>query len=194
MAWLPFYASENDSPTLLSHLNTSEEVAFIVSDGPGKWIARKTVDALPDGRYCLWHIPSGPLPHFRGVKEPPGEITDPFGGWSEERAGADPTQPYFGAGHPGVIWLNIHYKVTDRLSGETLVGLSSFEWIGNHYRSAGVAAKPETEKYWKNLGRWLKKHAVKVPRCGPRQPTPPEIWAFSDAQAMFEAGVEGGNN
>lgn len=194
MAWLPFYATENDTPTLLSHLNASEDVAFIVSNGPGKWIAIMTLEALPDGRYCLWHVPSGPLPLFRGVKELPGEITAPFDGWSEETAVADPTQPYFGAGYPGVFWLNIHHKVTDRLSGEALVGLSSFEWIGNHYRRAGVAAKTETEKCWKSLGRWLKEHAAKVPRGGPRQPTPPEIWAFSDAQAMFETGVDGGNN
>jgi hypothetical protein len=193
MAWLPFYASENDLPSLLSHLNASEEVAFVVSNGSGKWIAVKTLESLTDGRYCLWHVPSGPLPLFRGAKETPGEIATPFAGWSEARAGADPTKPYFGAGHPGVFWLNVRSKDTHRVSGETLVGLSSFEWIGNHYKSIGSAAKPETEKFWKALGRWIKKFAVKVPRGGPQQPAPPEIWAFSGAQAMFEAGAKGGN-
>lgn len=194
MAWLPFYASENDIPALLSHLNASEDLAFIVSDGPGKWIAKNAIDALADGRHCLWHVASGPLPLFRGAKVPPGEIANPLVGWSEVRAGADPTNPYFGAGHPGVFWLNLYSRVTDRVSGESLVGLSSFEWIGNHYKSIGVAAKSETEKYWKSLALWMKTLAVKVPRGGPRQPTPPEIWAFSDAQALFEAGIEGGNN
>jgi hypothetical protein len=75
-----------------------------------------------------------------------------------------------------------------------LVGLSSFEWIGSHYKSIGVVPKPETEKFWKALARWVKKVAVKVPRGGPQQPTPPEIWTFSGAQAMFEDGVKGGNN
>lgn len=194
MPWLPFYASQNDLPALLSHLNASEEVAFIVSNGPGQWIAIKTLKALEDGRYCLWHRPGGALPLFRGAKVTPGEIADPFLGWSEERAGADSTNPYFGAGHPGVFWLNIHCSVTDRLSGEPLVGLSSFEWIGNHYKSVGVISKPETEKYWKNLRRWVETVATKVPRGGPLEPTPPEIWAFSDAQALFETGVKGGNN
>lgn len=194
MPWLPFYASESDWPALLSHLNASEELAFVVSNGPGKWIAVKALESLTYGRYCLWHVPSGPLPLIRGAKEAAGEITNPFAGWPEERAGADPTKPYFGAGHPGVFWLNIRCKEAHRVSGEALVGLSSFEWIGNHYKSIGVAAKPETEKFWKTLGRWVKKLAVKVPRGGPQQPTPPEIWAFSGAQAMFEAGVKGGNN
>lgn len=194
MAWLPFYASESDFSALLAHLNASEEVAVVVSDGPGKWIAIETLEALTDGRYCLWHVPSGPLPLFRGAKEPAGEISNPFIGWSEVRAGADPTQPYFGVGHPGVFWLNLCSQVTDRLSGETLVGLSSFEWIGNHYKSAGIAAKPETETYWKSLGRWVRTVAVKVPRGGPLQPTPPEIWAFSNAQAVFGIGVNGAIN
>jgi hypothetical protein len=78
------------------------------------------------------------------------------------------------------------------VSDATLVGLSSFEWIGNHYKSIGSAVQPETEKSWKALGRWVKKFAVKVPRGGPQQSTPPEIWAFSGAQAMFEAGAKGG--
>jgi hypothetical protein len=194
MPWLPFYASESDLPDLLSHLNASEELAFVVSNGPGKWIAVNAVESLQNGRYCLWHVPSGPLPLFRGAKEAPGEITNPFAGWSEERAGADPTTPYFGAGHPGVFWLNIRSTDTHRVSGEMLVGLSSFEWIGSHYKSIGVVPKPETEKFWKALARWVKKVAVKVPRGGPQQPTPPEIWTFSGAQAMFEDGVKGGNN
>ncbi len=194
MAWLPFYASEKDSLTLLSHLNASEELAFVISNGPGKWIATNTLDALVDGRHCLWHIASGPLPVFRGAKVPSGEIANPFIGWSEEKPGADPATPYFGAGHPGVFWLNLHSRVSDRVSGESLVGLSSFEWIGNHYKSIGVAAGPETEKCWKRLALWIRTLTVRVPRGGPLQPTPPEIWAFSDAQALFAAGAGGGNN
>jgi hypothetical protein len=103
MAWLPFYASEDDIPALLSHLNTSEKIAFIVSNGPGKWIVVKALESLTDDRYCLWHITSGPLPLVRGAKEAPGAITNPFAGWTEARGGADLTKQYFGAGHPGVF-------------------------------------------------------------------------------------------
>ena len=193
MAWLPMYLSESDLPSLQSHLNASEEIAFIVPNGTGKWIAVSSLESLVNGRYCLWHIPSGPLPLDRGPNEKPGEITNPFAGWVEARTGADTSQPYFGAGHPGVFWLGVYTKQTDRMSGEALVGLSSFGWIGNHYRIIGSAAKPETEKFWKALGRWVKKHAVKIPRGGPQQATPTEIWAFSGAQVMFENGVKGGN-
>jgi hypothetical protein len=193
MAWLPFYASESDLSTLLSHLNASEEIAFVVSNGPGKWVAVQSIELLKDGRYCLWHVPSGPLPLFRGAKEAPDEITNPFAGWSDARAGFEIIEPFFGAGHPGVFWLNVRCKAKHRVSGEPLVGLSSFEWIGNYFKAVGIAAKPETAKFWKALGRWFKKVTVKVPRGGPQEPTPPEIWAFAGAQAMFEAGVRGGN-
>ncbi len=192
MAAIMMYLSETDVPTLLSHLNASEEIAFIVSNGPSRWIAVRTLGALANGRHCLWHIPSGPLPLFRGADEVPGEITNPFSGWSEVKAGADPTKPYFGAGHPGVFWLSVYTKNTHSVPGETLIGLSDFGWIGNHYRIIGSAAKPETEKYWKALGRWVKKHAIKVPRGGPQLSAKPEIWAFRGAQAMFEAGAKGG--
>ncbi len=193
MAGILMYLSESDVPALLAHLNASEEIAFIVSNGPGRWIAVKPRESLAVGSHCLWHIPSGPLPLFRGANEEPGVITNPFEGWSEVKAGADATRPYFGAGHPGVFWLSIYIWNSHSVPGQMLLGLSSFEWIGNHYRIIGSAAKPETEKYWKGLGRWVKKHAVKVPRGGPQQPTKPEIWAFRGAQALFEAGVKGGN-
>jgi len=74
------------------------------------------------------------------------------------------------------------------------VGLSSFEWIGNRYQAISSAAKPETERWWKNLGRWVKKSAIKVPHGGPAASTPPEIWAFAGAQTMFDQGAKGGNN
>lgn len=194
MAWLPFYAIADDVLALLAYLNSSTEIAFIVSNGTGKWIAADSLASLPDGRHCLWHVPGGPLPLFRGANESPGEIANPFLGWSEARSGADRSQPYFGAGHPGVFWLNVDLRENEAAAHEILVGLSSFEWIGNHYRMIGHPAKPETEKFWKALGRWVKRTAIKVPRGGPQYCTPPEIWAFPGAQAMFEAGAKGAPN
>ena len=193
MSWLPMYATERDLLALLSYLNESDEIAFIVSDGTGKWIAGRTVESLKDGRHCLWHVPSGALPLVRGAKAVPGEIDDPFAGWSEAQAGADPTQPYFGAGHPGVFWLNIRSRVRP-VSGEEQVGLSTFEWIGNRYKVVGSAAHADTERCWKALFRWVKQNATKVPRGGPQESTPPEIWAFEDAQAKFESGMRGASS
>ncbi len=194
MAWLPIYAAESDLPFLVSFLNSSKDIAFIVSNGPGKWIAVPAIERLRDGRYCLWHVPSGSLPLFRGAQENFDEIENPFAGWAEVKSGADPSQPYFGPGHPGVFWLNVHTSETHRMTREPLVGLSSFEWIGNHYKILGSFPKPETEKFWKALRRWVQKHAVQVPRGGPNNPTPAEIWALPGAQSLFQNGVSGGNN
>jgi hypothetical protein len=190
MPWLPFYASQNDLRDLLIYLNASAEVAFIVSQVRGKWIAVNSLPSVEHGRYCLWHIPSGPLPLERGPREKPGEIVDPFAGWSEIRVGADPSTPYFGAGHPGVFWLNV--QSGEMLSaGLQVVGLSSFEWIGNHYRIIGSSAHPDTERYWKGLRRWVTKIAVRVPRGGPIKTEAAEIWALPGAQALFVSGAVG---
>jgi hypothetical protein len=193
MPWLPIYATERDLCQLLAYLNASEEIAFVVSHGQHRWIAVKTLGLLTDGRHCLWHVPSGPLPLFRGAGEAAGQITDPFAGWHEVKAGADQASPYFGAGHPGIIWLNAHSKDIRRPVDQSIVGLSSFEWVGNYFKIIGRAAQPETEKFWRALGHWVKKVTVKVPRGGPRTSTPSEIWAFSGAQAVFEAGGTGGD-
>jgi hypothetical protein len=193
MPWLPIYAAEKDYSEILEHLNQSNEIAFIVSIGAGKWVAVDSIKEFNPGRHCIWHVPSGPLPLFKGVDEKSEQIINPFDGWKEIKAGANSSTPYFGAGHPGVIWLNVRSHQTDKLSGIITIGLSSFEWIGNHYKAIGSPANPETEKFWKSLGRWVKKQAIKVPRGGPEQNTQPEIWAFSNAISIFESGAKGGN-
>ncbi|SFI08142.1 hypothetical protein SAMN04515618_109168 [Collimonas sp. OK307] len=193
MPWLPIYCNECDQLEVLSYLNKNEEIAFIVSAGAGRWVAVKRIEVLEPSRYCLWHIPGGSLPLFRGAKEASGEISNPFDGWVEVKSGADTSLPYFGA-HPGVIWLNIRNMQTDKLSEMRTIGLSSFEWIGNHYRVIGIGATMQTEKFWKILRQWVKKQTSQVPRGGPRQPTPPEIWAFRGAFNMFENGAQGENN
>lgn len=193
MAWLPMYMDNQDIAEVLSHLNDDGQMAFIVSSGNGGWRAVASLSELRPGRHCLWHVPSGPLPLFRGAATEPGLVVNPFAGWVEEKPGADPAEPYFGAGHPGVIWLNFRATTTQPLSGQSEIGLSSFEWIGNHYKAVGSAAKPATEAYWNALRRWVKKKAVKVPRGGIAQSTPPEIWAFPEAVDLLKQGAKGGN-
>lgn len=193
MPWLPIYADEIDCKEVLSFLNQSDEIAFIVSAGYGKWIAIKNIETLKPGKNCLWHVPSGSLPLFRGAREPSAIVENPFDGWTEVKAGADSSRPYFGPGHPGIIWLNVRGTELNALSGLTTIGLSSFEWIGNHYKSIGSEAKPETEKFWKSLGRWVKKNSVKVPRGGFQQNSPPEIWALNSAALQLKNGANGGN-
>jgi len=134
----------------------------------------------------LWHRPSGPLPLVGPFKSAVGEVLDPFAGWTEIRSGANAHQPYFGAGHTGVVWWNVKIE-SKQLPG---LGLSSFEWIGNHYKIIGQPAKPETEAWWKRLRNAVRRlKAVRVPRSGPVDGPRPEIWALPSALQKIRDGV-----
>src|SRR5436190_228422 len=103
MPYIPFYADEKDCKYIRKFLNQHPEVAFIISDGPHRWRATKSVLRLKADT-CLWHIPSGPLPLLH--PHPSNRIDsihDPWNGWKELSPGADRDSPYFGPGHPGVI-------------------------------------------------------------------------------------------
>ena len=65
-----------------------------------------------------------------------------------KKTGANPKVPYFGAGHPGVYWLNAR---TESTYNSDCLGLSSFEWIGNWYKAIGIEAHPATKKWWERL-------------------------------------------
>ena len=192
MPWLPIYATTADFESIRAWLNDESTVAFVVSAAPGQWVAKPTIDLLFQRRICLWHVPSGPLP-LAGAEpnEAPAWIDDPWVGWRERRAGADTSVPYFGAGHPGVIWLNV------RPSGGNdpgILGLSSFEWIGNHYRIIGSLAHPETEKWWQRLKRWVKKNSILVPRGGLSSQLESEIWTLPHARDQLLAGIAADTN
>jgi hypothetical protein len=187
MPWFPLYIDAVDAADLLGRLNFDPEIAFIVANGPGRWIARRALVAIPDGRHCLWHCPTGALPLLRSGNAPDGVIADPWAGWKEARAGADPSQPYFGPGHPGIIWWNVNVASRDPPGG---IGLSSFEWVGNHYRIIGSSADPKTEAWWAQLRKSVKKRgARRIPRHGPVDGPHPEIWALPSALAKIEAGA-----
>ena len=190
MPWLPIYADEQDFRVILDRLNGDEEIAFIVPDGSSLWRARwratRPLSRLEAARICLWHVPSGPLPLLhRQPDKKAGTITNPWNGWTGLRDSAHKNCPFFGAGHPGIIWLN-HRPQAPQTSGG--IGLSSFEWIGNRYSAAGSPASEATEKFWQSLQRWVKKGSVKVPRDGPVDGPQAEIWAFPSALAAFRNG------
>jgi hypothetical protein len=186
MPWLPLYMDEEDAASLLAIVNADPEVAFIVSDGPRKWIARPTLTSPTIGRHCLWHCPSGALPLLREGGPPDAQVTDPWSGWVEAQTGADPSQPYFGAGWPGIIWWNIRSHSRGPQGG---IGLSGFEWIGNHYRMIGSAADPKTEAWWAKLRKTVKKlGARRIPREGSVDGVAKEIWALPSALRRIEGG------
>lgn len=193
MPWLPLYLFDDDQDVILAMLNDDPEAAFIVSDGIGRW---KAVATLPDlespKRHAIWHVPSGPLPLLAAVHgNPDAEVTDPWQGWTERRAGADASTPYFGAGHPGIFWLNLR----NELRGSTRkIGLSSFEWIGHRYAKIGKVVEPSTDKWWKRLTRTIRRSGSKVPRGGPNGPYAPEIYAMPAAVRAFAEGKEADGN
>ena len=191
MPWLPMYASEDDLKWVFSILSNEEEIAFVTASGPGRWIAIDRLDYSGDMRYCIWHIPSGPLPLLRPQGQADGCVKNPWQGWKEEQQGADSTVPYFGPGHPGVIWLNAKAKSKRR---DNTLGLSSFEWVGNAYRLIGRPAPEHTERFWKRLGRTIKKEALRIPRMGAWNGQGPEIWALPDALSRIQQGIERDGN
>ncbi len=183
------YLINEDLENLSEFLCSEKEIALITSVGEGRWQAFSDFEITDSGRYCLFHSGAGPLPLLAENREDPDEeVSNPFDGWQEKRAGANPDQPYFGSGHPAIFWLNL------RLKEDGKVGMSSFEWIGNHYAQIGRPAPDVAKKWWGRLGRWVRKQSFKVPRQGELDGNSKEIWAFSSAMLEFESGVERANN
>lgn len=172
----------------MSWLN-NEPIGFIVSAGPKRWVARDTLPSISSGRHCIWHLDGGALPLMGAdSKAPSGVIADPWAGWAELRTGADPNQPYFGPGHPAVIWLDAHPQGK---RSPAAIGVSAFGWIGNHYRRIGGVPTKSTEKWWRRLRRAMTKSAVRIPRAGPPDPSSPhaEIWAMPSALSSIQGGT-----
>jgi len=185
MPWIPMYLAADDAAPLSAMLNADQEIAFIVADGPKRWKAIVGLSTLPVGRIGIWHVPSGPLPLLAPGRKDDGQVRNPFSGWNELRTGADPTTPYFGPGHPGVIWLNLRLHPKERNSA---CGMSSFEWIGNHYRPIGNPATKATELWWSSMRRRIQRIAEKVPRQTLSSTSRPEIFAFPAALLLLKAG------
>jgi hypothetical protein len=179
------YADRTDIQRVLALLNSDNEVAFIVKDGPKRWKAARTLDQFEDTRYCIWVRSGGSLPLMRSDGTEGDLIENPWDGWTENRTGADSADPWFGPGHPAVVWLNVRTKG----KGTSGIGLSSFEWIGNHYRIIGSPAPEAVEKWWQRLRRSIKKIGKRIPRDGPIDGSEPEIWALPSARNAIEQGA-----
>jgi len=190
------YINEEDARVVLAWLGQSSEIGFLVQNGIGRWKAVRELDQLPSVAVEMWHVPSGPLPLLgEGRDEPVLEVMSPWSGWTERRAGADARRPYFGPGWPGIMTLNIHLvshrtkvEQTSSREAQRAIGLSGVEWVGNHYKIIGTAAKPETEKFWKKLRRFVASRATRVPRFGPIDGPNPEIYTFPSALAEIRNG------
>ena len=208
MAWIGMYLLKDDLEFLNDWLNQEDEIAFLISNGYKKWKAVKEFDLWQDlqvneldydgniysfpqfyRQYLLWHVTGGSLPLLKpiegGVKlfdDTPEEIIDnPWAGWTETRTGADPFRPYFGAGCPATISLDLN------LNSETEIPLSHFGWIGNRYKLIGSPAEETTEKFWKRLRKMISKVSTKVSRQNSND-YKPEIYAFPNAYKAIQKG------
>ena len=194
MGWLPMYLFDSDVDCLVSWLNSEDQIAYIVTNGERRWRATSTVDRLAEGHHVLWHIPSGPLPLVASITGGRNKmIADPWGGWCELRTGADPTIPWFGSGQTGVIRLELWPNGLPwqrEKSKMPMIGLSDFQWVGNHYGIIGRRAHPETERWWRRLQRWVKKTGTRITREGPINIGRTEIYAFPAALKAISQGID----
>ncbi len=205
MPYLPMYVLEKDVFLINEILNQDPQIAFLICNGPKTWMARQSHNITPDigsqpssngnnsklpnfVEYALWHIPSGPLPLISDIDDfkqteavRKDWVQDPWKGWTEKYLGPIHRRPYFGAGHPGIINLEIRLPLT----GE--IRISSFSWIGDHYKMIGIGANPATIKFWYKLRRTIKKVAKEIPR-GNNPNWKKEIFAFPEAYSAIKSG------
>lgn len=188
MPCIAMHLDEEDFGLVKQWLSGDEEIAYIVADGPGRWRAGRTIAEVADHRFCLWHIPSGSLPLLTQDVRRDEQIANPWAGWTELRGGADPSVPYFGAGHVGIIWLIMNIASKESTGG---IGLSAFEWIGNRYSVIGKPAPKATHRWWNRLKGRVQRAARLVPRNGPINGAIArggEVWAFPSAYRRLVAG------
>ena len=193
MPSIQFYADGEDFKAIFARLSADADVAVILPDGRRnwlgrrKWIARRLEAELGDGAYCLWHVPAGGLPLGPpGSRDADATIPDPFSGWTERHAGQDPRVPFFGS-IPGVVTLNVNRASREKAGG---IGQSAFGWIGNRYRTESLPADAATERWWRNLSRWVADTAGrKITRWGNPDGDDADIWAFASAYEKIVAGA-----
>jgi hypothetical protein len=185
-AWVGMYLAGRDIDLIVSHFDEDDEIAWLVADGPDRWIARPQLEDLSENM-VLWHIPSGPLP-LTGTDGDGSDqwVTDPFEGWDEPQPWRHRSEPLFN--HAGVYHLDITSLDSPFLEQRGQIPLSGIGWIANHYASIGHPAHPATERHWKALRRWITKKVARRPSyIG--HPRPWHPYAFPEALQAIEAGA-----
>ena len=189
MAWIPMYVVEKDLPEISNWLNKDPNIALIESIGKGMWQAKENFIISSEGRYCLYHKLAGSLPLVaENIDDKDTAIENPFLGWTELRSGSDKSCPYFGPGHTAIFLFDV------KLNSDNKIGMSSFEWIGNHYSTIGESAPEVAKKWWGKLGRWIRKETTKIPRNDTWSKDKPEIYAFYNALNEIQNGAERSDN
>jgi len=187
MRWMHFYASTADLPLVQDTVAADADLALLASEKGNWWKATLDVTLAGDGRYALWHVPTGPLPLMPGDGgDATAMIDDPFGGWRQLRFSDLDGRPFFDSS-PGVLWLDLHTKA--KQPGCNL-GMSSIDWIGNRFWALGRTAPEVTKKRWNKLRRDFSRLGPRVPRGGINEEGKPEVIALPGALEMLREGVK----
>src|SRR4029453_13622836 len=158
------YALAPELRTVIEHLNDDADVAFIMADGPANWRAVDRVQDLAAGHHALWLRQQGPAP-------PVISSTAGF--------------PFFGS-HPAIVWFDV-----PRFDQTAAIPISAFGWIGDRYRTTGLAASPAARAWWRRLREWIRARTELVKRGGPGGTGPKDVAAFPEALALLRPGAEG---
>ena len=190
------FVDHDDIPVLVERFNADPTIAYLVPNGAGRWIARRTVDNIAPGRRLLWHTTAGPLPLIDSDGRDRGSvIEDPWSGWREQRVGGHPDLPWLGD-PPNIFQLFLWPRGTPYRGpnasrpGSNFVGESHFSWIGNHYASLGRCAHQDSERWWRQLRRWLERISVTVTYAPVRGSRPQRVLALPAAWRALEAGAD----
>lgn len=206
MAWIPFYADEDDFISIIERLNDDSEIAFILPCGNGKWIAKKQIEQLGKGDHCLWHIPGGEIKQYiegekniisgvlrrllnapKKMSEKSGTVSNPWNGWKGPHESGKIDVPFLG-NEPNIMQLTVNMT---GICNDNAIGMSGFGWIANRYKAVGSPAHKTTVNWWNRLRRWIRKtSAAKITHLGPLDHPQPEIWAFSSAYEKIKNGKE----
>jgi hypothetical protein len=161
---------------------------FVLPSGDGTFTCADSVSLQPNASYTLWHIPSGEIP--ADCRDGQGRIVK------------DPSR----GGHLGAIRLTLEaspgkfQQLVPKPQGAgfdlklfvnpSAIGRSGFTWYGNKFAPIGKAAHPSTDRWWRQLRRWVAKHGRQVTWSGPLLSPRSElkVWAFPSAYAAFEKG------
>jgi hypothetical protein len=69
-------------------------------------------------------------------------------------------------------------------SDEPILGLSHFDWLGNHYRLIGYGASPLGIQWWKRLRRWVARSSTRL------QAGRFSFWAFPSALEKLKSEMQ----
>jgi hypothetical protein len=186
MPSIPFYAMAADFPLVVSQLNSDEEIAFLISEGAGRWRAVEQVSELESGRTVLWHTPGGPS-SAASARRHRNKDRKPIWGMERTRPFRCRAGSVFGS-IPEIVTLDVPRLTPARLER---VPISAFGWIGQRYRAAGRPATRATEAWWRRLQRWLASVGVLVQREGMRRGRGSIAYALPEAHRYLEAGMPG---